>query len=413
MAVPYYGDYAEDATIYIPLNAFSSDDPSASVTVTNLANTDVHIHKNGGTTQRNNAAGVTVSIDFDAITGNHLITIDTSDNTVADFWVAGAEYQVRVEGVTIDGATVNAWIGAFSIERAGGALALLKNATYGLSAIESLVDDIGAAGAGLTAIPWNAAWDAEVQSECADALNAYDPPTNAEFELRSLPSADYVVVSDLGTVQTADHTASVASILEDTGTTLEGHLTGIKGATFNGATDSLEAVRNQGDAAWATATGFSTHSAADVKTEIEAAGSHLALILADTGTDGVVVAAGSKTGYSLAADQSAVTVGTVTTLTGHTAQTGDSFARLGAPVGVSISADVAAVKSDSAAILTDTGTTLDGKLDDLLEALVYQQRITEANGNTAIYSSADALLGSVAAAFTSDGVTTIRKKLVI
>jgi hypothetical protein len=29
---------------------------------------------------------------------------------------------------------------------------------------------IGLAGAGLTAIPWNAAWDAEVQSECEDAL---------------------------------------------------------------------------------------------------------------------------------------------------------------------------------------------------------------------------------------------------
>jgi len=33
-------------------------------------------------------------------------------------------------------------------------------------------DDIGAAGAGLTAVPWNAAWDAEVQSEAADALVA-------------------------------------------------------------------------------------------------------------------------------------------------------------------------------------------------------------------------------------------------
>jgi hypothetical protein len=35
-----------------------------------------------------------------------------------------------------------------------------------------LVDtaEIGAAGAGLTAVPWNASWDAEVQSEVADAL---------------------------------------------------------------------------------------------------------------------------------------------------------------------------------------------------------------------------------------------------
>jgi hypothetical protein len=52
--------------------------------------------------------------------------------------------------------------------------------------------EIGAAGAGLTeaggtggqytAIPWNAAWDAEVQSEAADALNAYDAPTKAELD---------------------------------------------------------------------------------------------------------------------------------------------------------------------------------------------------------------------------------------
>ena len=37
-----------------------------------------------------------------------------------------------------------------------------------------------------------------------------------------------------------------------------------------------------------------------------------------------------KTGFGLAADQSTVTVGTVTTLTGHTAQTGDNYARIGA-----------------------------------------------------------------------------------
>lgn len=54
---------------------------------------------------------------------------------------------------------------------------------------------------------------------------------------------------------------------------------------------------------------------------------------------------------------SGTTVGTVTTLTGHTPQTGDNFARLGAPAGASVSADVAAVKADSAAILDDTGTS--------------------------------------------------------
>ena len=41
---------------------------------------------------------------------------------------------------------------------------------------------IGAAGASLTAVPWNAAWDAEVESEVTDALNVYDPPTKAELD---------------------------------------------------------------------------------------------------------------------------------------------------------------------------------------------------------------------------------------
>jgi len=41
-----------------------------------------------------------------------------------------------------------------------------------IAAIEAQTDDIGAAGAGLTAVPWNAAWDAQVESEVTDALTA-------------------------------------------------------------------------------------------------------------------------------------------------------------------------------------------------------------------------------------------------
>lgn len=39
-----------------------------------------------------------------------------------------------------------------------------------IAAIEAQTDDIGAAGVGLTAVPWNPAWDTEVQSEVDDAL---------------------------------------------------------------------------------------------------------------------------------------------------------------------------------------------------------------------------------------------------
>ena len=72
---------------------------------------------------------------------------------------------------------------------------------------------------------------------------------------------------------TTVHLDSVIGHMADVGTA----------ATFNRTTDALEALRNRGDAAWIAATGFSTHSAADVKTAVEQAGSSLAQILADTG----------------------------------------------------------------------------------------------------------------------------------
>lgn len=48
------------------------------------------------------------------------------------------------------------------------------------------------------------------------------------------------------------------------------------------------------------------------------------------------------------------TLSTLTTYTGNTPQTGDSFARLGAPAGASVSADMAAVKVDTAAVKVQT-----------------------------------------------------------
>lgn len=79
-----------------------------------------------------------------------------------------------------------------------------------LTAIDTVVDSvlvdtavIGALGAGLTAIPWNASWDAEVQSEVADALTVYDPPTNAELDsglaaLNDLSAAEMRTALGLG-----------------------------------------------------------------------------------------------------------------------------------------------------------------------------------------------------------------------
>lgn len=70
----------------------------------------------------------------------------------------------ELPALTTDVSTVLSRIGTPS--NLGGGATLSAN----LSDIEGQTDDIGVAGLGLSAIPWNAAWDAEVQSEVVDGL---------------------------------------------------------------------------------------------------------------------------------------------------------------------------------------------------------------------------------------------------
>ena len=92
--------------------------------------------------------------------------------------------------------------------------------------------EIGTAGAGLSAVPWNASWDAEVQSECTDALNAYDPPTKAEMDTLVGSPAGASVSADILAIKT-----ETANILTDTGTTLDTLLN-----TVDGKLDTIDTV---------------------------------------------------------------------------------------------------------------------------------------------------------------------------
>lgn len=60
--------------------------------------------------------------------------------------------------------------------------------------------------------------------------------------------------------------------------------------------------------------------------------------------------------------------GTLQTAGDIIGDTNDIQSKIGTPAGASVSADIAAVKSDSAAILVDTGTTLDGRIPAALTA---------------------------------------------
>ena len=138
-----------------------------------------------------------------------------------------------------------------------------------IAVIEAQTDDIGAAGAGLTAITGK-----------TDNL-----PTDPADESLIIAATD-AIMTRLGVPAGASVSADVAAvkvdtaaILIDTGTTLDAAVAAVKADTAAILVDTGTTL----DAALAV-----------VDANVDA-------ILADTGTDGVVVAAGSKSGYALSA----------------------------------------------------------------------------------------------------------------
>lgn len=84
-----------------------------------------------------------------------------------------------------------------------------------LADIEAQTDDIGAAGAGLTAVPWNATWDAEVQSEVADALDVAIPamPTANSINERVKAIDDKLPTGTISDLTTAQVNTEVLDVL--------------------------------------------------------------------------------------------------------------------------------------------------------------------------------------------------------
>lgn len=228
----WLGDIEEDSVVTLPFSTHEAAGgnvaPSSALEIA-----DIRVYKGSSATQRSSTAGMTMTSPFDSLTGVHMVEIDTSDNTDAGFWAAGNLYHVMLApDETVDSQTLTGvhlasfgieWSGMHSLlstvlsrlgspSDLGGGASVADNLTdiydvadavsstlgtagAGLTAVTNLIgtptnlgsgatvagnlidieaqtDDIGAAGAGLTAVPWNAAWDAEVQSEASDALVA-------------------------------------------------------------------------------------------------------------------------------------------------------------------------------------------------------------------------------------------------
>src|SRR5687767_2474114 len=107
--ITYLGDFARGETIYGMWSSVGANGAS----ITRATNGTISIYKDNSDTQT--TTGVTDTEDADTLTGIHRYEIALSDA----FYAVGSQFFVVLSAATIDGQTVNAPIGYFTIGRSG------------------------------------------------------------------------------------------------------------------------------------------------------------------------------------------------------------------------------------------------------------------------------------------------------
>jgi hypothetical protein len=215
----YLGDISEDATIRGSFNTRTA----AGTPITLGGTPALSVYKDAGTTE--STAGVTLTVDFDSRTGHHVFTIDTSADA---FYATGSDYRVVITTGTVDGTSVvGTEVGSFSIENRNTKANVTQMAANVITASAIATDAVTEIQTGLATALQVETFVATSELNLESLL--VDIPTVAEFNARTLPSADYFVVGDYTAPSSA---ATIADAVWDE--VLSGHLTaGTTGAALN------------------------------------------------------------------------------------------------------------------------------------------------------------------------------------
>lgn len=398
-------------TIYIPFHTFDSNDPSASVTITGLATTDIEVYKDGSNTARASDAGYAL-LGTDGIdefgTGVHGFSIDLADNTTANFYEAGSRYFVVIASITVDAATVNFVAATFTIGYPG---ALVNTTIATLSSQTSFtLEDASLDASAYVGCPVVIHDLASAVQVAIGYISAYAVTTKtvtlaADPGIFTMAAGDHISIFPPANVQAVAGTTQTAGDIPALVTTVDTVVDGIQTDLDNG-TDGLGAIKGD-TAAILTDTADMQPKlgtpAADVSADIAAVKAETALIVADTNelqTDdvpGLIAGLNDPTAASIADAvwdelQSAhVTVGSFGEIATEIAsvladtnelQTDDIpglIAALNDPTAATIAAAVwdalqsshvtvgsfGEIATEVAAILVDTSTTLQAELDGI------------------------------------------------
>jgi len=215
-----------------------------------IARADVRLSKNGDDFAQKTQADNSLHDEI----GYYIVVLDTTDtNTVGELLVAVHEsgalpvfktFQV-VEtdiyaAIFADSATLAASVADILQDTATTIPATIATVDTEVGAIKTVTDAISTNGSGLSAVPWNSSWDAEVQSEVADALVAI--------------GLDHLVSASVAGSDVVDN--SIVAKLVSKESTADWD-------DFVNTTDSLQALRDRGDASWVTGGGGSASAIAD------------------------------------------------------------------------------------------------------------------------------------------------------
>ena len=390
------GTVRPGSTIRIPFSTFDKDDGS-SITMTNYAAADILIYKDGGTTERASTAGFTATTDFDGKTGKHLAVIDLADNTTADFYASGSEYLVAIDAVTVDAVTTGGWIARFRI---GYPSALLDTTIATLASQTSFTLTTGPAEDDTLNGMWAVIHDAASAVQLSWVLIADYTGSTKTVTLAAGATFTVAAKDNFHVILPAPLQATVLGRALDVST---GGEAGVDWANVGSPTTTV----GLSGTTVKTATDVETDTA-DIQTRLPAALGANGNIKADLRDMGGVAQSATDLkdfaddGYDPATNkvQGVVLADTVTTYTGNTPQTGDAFARLGAPAGASVSADVAAVQSDTNDIQTRLPAALvSGRIDASVGAMA-------ANVMTAAAAAADLTTELQAGLATAAALTT-------
>lgn len=287
------GDFDASAVIYGKFVSVRAD-TGAPATLTSGA---LSVYKDNSTTQ--STTGVTFTGDFDSVTGLNHFTIDTSaDGT---FYAAGSFFDIVITTGTVNSVSaVGYCVGQFTIRKTSA----LKPTTAGRTLV---VDSAGLADANAVKVGPTGSGTAQTARDVGASVLLSTGTGAGQLDFTSgVVKANLAQILGTALTETAGQIAAAFKKFFDKATPT-GTINSIPDAVA-GATGGLFIAGT--NAATTITTGLTTHFIG--------------------------------------------TIDTVTTYTGNTPQTGDTYARLGAPAGASHAADVAAVKVDTAAVKVQT-----------------------------------------------------------